>query len=159
MASRGINKVLLIGNVGQDPDLRYMPSGGAVCNLPMATSETWKDRATGEQHELTEWTRLVFFNRLAEIVGDYVRKGSKLYVEGSLRTRKWTDQNDTERYTTEVVVRDMQMLDKRGTQTEGEAYRQATQSSADSSGAQQPLSDKDQGFDQNFDNFDDDITF
>ncbi|WP_456407969.1 single-stranded DNA-binding protein, partial [Thiolapillus sp.] len=89
MASRGINKVILIGNLGKDPETRYMPSGGAVTNITMATSETWKDKQSGEQQERTEWHRVVFFNRLAEIAGEYLKKGSKVYIEGSLRTRKW----------------------------------------------------------------------
>lgn len=112
--ARGINKVILIGNLGADPEVRYMPSGGAVANITVATSENWKDKQTGEQQERTEWHRVVFFNRLAEIVGEYLRKGSKVYVEGSLRTRKWQDQNNVERFTTEIVAAEMQMLDSRG---------------------------------------------
>lgn len=112
--ARGINKVILIGNLGADPEMRYMPSGGAVANLTIATSETWKDKQTGESQERTEWHRVVFFNRLAEIVGEYLRKGSKVYIEGSLRTRKWQDQSGVDRYTTEIVAADMQMLDSRG---------------------------------------------
>ena len=115
MASRGVNKVILIGNLGQDPEIRYFPNGGAVCNVTIATSESWKDKQTGEQKELTEWHRVVFNNRLAEIAAEYLRKGSKVYVEGSLRTRKWTDQNGQERYTTEIRANEMQMLDSRGT--------------------------------------------
>ncbi len=117
MASRGINKVILIGNLGADPETRYMPSGGAVTNVNLATSETWKDKQTGQQQERTEWHRVVFFNRLAEIAGEYLRKGSKVYIEGSLRTRKWQDQNTgQDRYTTEIVASEMQMLDSRGDQ-------------------------------------------
>lgn len=112
--AKGINKVILIGNLGADPEVRYMPSGGAVANINVATSETWKDKQSGENQERTEWHRVVFFNRLAEIVGEYLRKGSKIYVEGSLRTRKWQDQNGTDRYTTEIVANEMQMLDSRG---------------------------------------------
>lgn len=112
--ARGINKVILIGNLGADPEMRYMPSGGAVANLTVATSENWKDKQTGENQERTEWHRVVFFNRLAEIVGEYLRKGSKIYIEGSLRTRKWQDQSGVERYTTEIVASEMQMLDSRG---------------------------------------------
>ena len=104
MASRGINKVILVGNLGNDPEHRVLPSGGAVTNISIATSETWKDKNTGQQQERTEWHRIVFFNRLAEIAAEYLRKGSKVYVEGSLRTRKWQDQNGTDRYSTEVVV-------------------------------------------------------
>lgn len=112
--ARGINKVILIGNLGADPEVRYMPSGGAVTNVTVATSESWKDKQTGEQQDRTEWHRVVFFNRLAEIAGEYLKKGSKVYVEGSLRTRKWQDQNGVERYTTEIVGAEMQMLDSRG---------------------------------------------
>lgn len=112
MASRGINKVILVGNVGQDPETRYLPSGGAVTNLTLATSETWKDKNTGENQERTEWHRVSFFNRLAEIVAEYVKKGSKLYVEGSLRTRSW-EQDGVKRYTTEIIASEMQMLDSR----------------------------------------------
>ena len=114
MASRGINKVILIGNLGKDPETRYMPSGGAVTNVTIATSETWKDKATGQNQEKTEWHRVVFFNRLAEIVGEYLRKGSKVYVEGRLQTRKWQGQDGQDRYTTEIVANEMQMLDSRG---------------------------------------------
>lgn len=112
--ARGINKVILVGNLGADPEVRYMPSGGAVTNVTIATSETWKDKQSGESQERTEWHRVVFFNRLAEIAGEYLRKGSKVYVEGSLRTRKWQDQSGVDRYTTEIVGAEMQMLDSRG---------------------------------------------
>ena len=114
MASRGINKVILIGNLGQDPEVRYMPNGGAVCNITVATSETWKDKNTGEQQEKTEWHRVVMFRRLAEIAGEYLKKGSKVYLEGKLQTRKWQDQQGQDRYTTEIVADEMQMLDSRG---------------------------------------------
>ena len=114
MASRGINKVILIGNLGRDPEVRYTASGSAVANVTLATSESWRDRQTGEQQERTEWHRLVFFGRLAEIAGEYLRKGSKIYVEGRLQTRKWQDQNNQDRYTTEIVANEMQMLDSRG---------------------------------------------
>ncbi len=112
--ARGINKVILIGNLGNDPEIRYMPNGGAVANITVATSEAWKDKQTGEQHDRTEWHRVVFFNRLAEIAGEYLHKGSKVYIEGSLRTRKWQDKNGQDRYTTEIVGNEMQMLDSRG---------------------------------------------
>jgi single-strand DNA-binding protein len=112
--ARGINKVILIGNLGRDPETRYMPSGGAVTNVTLATSESWKDKNTGEQQERTEWHRVVFFNRLGEIAGEYLKKGSKVYVEGSLRTRKWQGQDGQDRYTTEIVANEMQMLDSRG---------------------------------------------
>jgi single-strand DNA-binding protein len=111
--ARGINKVIIIGNIGQDPEVKYMPSGGAVTNVSIATSETWKDKATGEPQERTEWHRVVFFNRLGEIAGEYLKKGSKVYIEGSLRTRKWQAEDGTDRYTTEIVANEMQMLDGR----------------------------------------------
>ena len=109
--ARGINKVILIGNVGIDPDVRYLPNGNAVTTLSLATSESWKDKSTGEKQDRTEWHRVVCFNRLGEIAGEYVRKGSKLYVEGSLRTRKWQDQQGQKRYTTEIVANNMQFLE------------------------------------------------
>ena len=112
--ARGINKVILIGNLGADPEVRYTPTNSAIVNVNIATSMGWKDKQTGEMQERTEWHRVVFFNRLAEIVSEYLRKGSKVYVEGSLRTRKWTDKNNVERYTTEIVANEMQMLDGRG---------------------------------------------
>ena len=118
--ARGINKVILIGNLGADPETRYLPSGGAVTNVNLATSESWKDKQTGQQQERTEWHRVVFFNRLAEIAGEYLRKGSKVYIEGSLRTRKWQDKTSgQDRYTTEIVASEMQMLDGRGEQGQG----------------------------------------
>ena len=112
--ARGINKVILIGNLGKDPETRFMPSGGAVTNVTLATSEAWKDKNTGQMNERTEWHRIVFFNKLAEIAGEYLKKGSKVYVEGSLRTRKWQGQDGQDRYTTEIVAKEMQMLDGRG---------------------------------------------
>ncbi|ABM62948.1 single-stranded DNA-binding protein [Halorhodospira halophila] len=114
MASRGVNKVILIGNLGRDPEVRYTASGSAVANVALATSDTWRDRQTGEQQERTEWHRVVMFNRLGEIAGEYLRKGSKVYIEGRLQTRKWQDQNGQDRYTTEIVANEMQMLDSRG---------------------------------------------
>ncbi|EBE2810397.1 single-stranded DNA-binding protein [Salmonella enterica] len=116
MASKGVNKVILVGNLGQDPEVRYMPNGGAVANLSLATSDTWKDKQTGVQKERTEWHRVVLYGKLAEIASEYLRKGSQVYIEGELRTRKWTDQSGQERYTTEVVVSQsgtMQMLGSR----------------------------------------------
>jgi len=110
----GVNKAIIVGNLGQDPETRHMPNGGSVCNISVATSEKWKDKNTGQPQERTEWHKVVFFNRLAEIAGQYLRKGSKVYVEGSLRTRKWQDQSGQDRYTTEVVAKEMQMLDSRG---------------------------------------------
>ncbi|QKJ88913.1 Single-stranded DNA-binding protein [Paramixta manurensis] len=113
MASRGVNKVILVGNLGQDPEVRYMPNGGAVANITLATSESWRDKQTGETKEKTEWHRVVLFGKLAEVAGEYLRKGSQVYIEGALQTRKWQDQSGQERYTTEVVVNvggTMQML-------------------------------------------------
>ena len=115
IVARGINKVILIGNVGGDPEVRYMPNGNAVTTLSIATSETWKDKQTGEKQDRTEWHRVVFFNRLGEIAGEYVKKGTKIYIEGSLRTRKWQDQQGADRYTTEIIGNEMQLLDSRGT--------------------------------------------
>ncbi|MEM1243544.1 MAG: single-stranded DNA-binding protein [Pseudomonadota bacterium] len=112
--ARGINKVILIGNLGADPEMRYMPSGGAIANLRIATTETWKDKQTGEQQEQTEWHRVVYFNRLGEIAGEYLKKGSKVFVEGSIRTRKWQDKEGNDRYTTEIIGRELQMLDSKG---------------------------------------------
>ncbi|WP_432454698.1 MULTISPECIES: single-stranded DNA-binding protein [unclassified Agarivorans] len=114
MATRGINKVILVGNLGQDPEVRFMPNGGAVANITIATSESWRDKQTGEQKERTEWHRVVLFGKLAEVAGEYLRKGSQVYIEGQLQTRKWQDQNGQDRYSTEVVVQGfngvMQML-------------------------------------------------
>ncbi len=112
--ARGINKVILVGNLGRDPEMRYTPSGSAVANLALATSESWKDKQTGENQERTEWHRIVMFNRLAEIAGEYLKKGSKVYIEGKLQTRKWQDKEGQDRYTTEIVGNEMQMLDSRG---------------------------------------------
>ena len=108
--ARGVNKVILVGNLGADPETRYMPSGGAVTNINIATSKSWKDKNTGDQQERTEWHRVVFFNRLAEIAAEYLRKGSQVYVEGELRTRKWQDRDGNDRWTTEIVADEMQML-------------------------------------------------
>lgn len=111
--ARGVNKVILIGNLGNDPEIRYTPNGNAVANVTLATSSAWRDKQTGELQERTEWHRIIFFNRLAEIVGEYLHKGSKIYVEGSLRTRKWQDKTGIDRYTTEIIANEMQMLDSR----------------------------------------------
>ena len=172
--ARGINKVILIGNVGQDPEVKYMPSGGAVTNLSVATSETWKDKNTGQPQEHTEWHRVVFFNRLGEIAGEYLRKGSKVYVEGSLRTRKWQGQDGSDRYTTEIVASEMQMLDGRGDNSNNDAgggnYNQ-NYAPQQRPAAPQNAPAKQGGFSQQapannppqqpagFDSFDDDIPF
>jgi len=112
--SRGVNKVVLVGNLGQDPDMRYMPSGSAVTNIRIATSEQWKDKQTGEAKERTEWHSVTLFGRLGEIAAEYLRKGSQVYIEGKLRTRKWQDKQGNDRWTTEVVANEMQMLGRRG---------------------------------------------
>jgi single-strand DNA-binding protein len=119
--ARGVNKVILIGNLGADPETRAMPSGTTVANLRIATSESWRDKQTGEQQERTEWHRVALFGRLAEVAGEYLRKGSKVYIEGSLRTRKWQDKEGKDRYSTEIVGNDMQMLDARGSGAGGAA--------------------------------------
>lgn len=113
--SRGLNKVMIMGHLGADPEVRYMPSGSAVTNIRVATSEVWKDKQSGEKQERTEWHRIVLFNRLGEIAAQYLRKGSKVFVEGSLRTNKWQDQNGNERYTTEIIAGSMQLMDSKGT--------------------------------------------
>jgi len=112
--ARGVNKVILIGNLGADPETRAMPSGTTVANLRVATSESWRDKQSGEQQERTEWHRVAFFGRLAEVAGEYLRKGSQVYIEGSLRTRKWQDKQGNERYSTEIIGNDLQMLGARG---------------------------------------------
>jgi single-strand DNA-binding protein len=112
--ARGINKVILVGNLGKDPEIRYTASGAAIANITIATSESWRDKQSGEKQEKTEWHRVVFFSRLAEIVGEYLKKGSQVYVEGRLQTRKWQDKSGQDRYTTEIVANEMQMLGSRG---------------------------------------------
>jgi single-strand DNA-binding protein len=113
MASRGVNKVIIVGNLGNDPEIRYTQAGAAITNITVATSESWKDKQTGQPVEKTEWHRIVFFNKLAEIAGEYLKKGAKVYIEGQLRTRKWQDKEGHDRYSTEVVANQMQMLDSR----------------------------------------------
>ncbi len=112
--AKGINKVILIGNLGADPEARYMPSGGAVANLSLATTDNWKDKQSGERQERTEWHRVVCFGRLGEIAAEYLKKGAKVYIEGRLQTRKWQGKDGNDRYSTEIVANDMQMLDGRG---------------------------------------------
>ena len=138
MASRGINKVILVGNLGNDPEHRVLPSGGGVTNISLATSESWKDKTSGEQKERTEWHRVVFFNRLSEIAAEYLRKGSKVYVECTLRTRKWQDQSGQDRYTTEIVGAEMQMLDSRGATQDGGGYQSAPAASSPAPAAANP---------------------
>ncbi|MBI1194321.1 MAG: single-stranded DNA-binding protein [Gammaproteobacteria bacterium] len=153
--ARGINKVILIGNLGKDPEVRYMPSGGAVCSVTVATTDTWKDKQSGERQERTEWHNVVFYNRLAEIAGEYLKKGAKVYIEGSLRTRKWQDKNTgADRYTTEIHASEMQMLDGRGGMEAG-GYGQSSGSSRQ---AQPMTADSDMGG-MGGAPFDDDIPF
>jgi len=141
--ARGVNKVILIGNIGQDPESKVTASGSAVVNFSLATSESWKDKSTGQQVDKVEWHRVVAFNKLAEIISAYVKKGSKVYVEGSLRTRKWQDKDGRDCYTTEIVANELQMLDSK---PEGaQAPRAAAQSQAPAASG--------------FDDFDDDIPF
>lgn len=155
--ARGVNKVILIGNLGKDPEVRYTPSGVAVANITMATSEAWKDKQSGEMQERTEWHRVVMYQRLAEIVGEYLRKGSKVYIEGRLQTRKWQDKNTgQDRYTTEIVADTMQMLDSKG----------AGASAAPDGGFERPAAAAGNGGNvaamnaaPPMDNFDDDIPF
>jgi single-strand DNA-binding protein len=159
VASRGINKVILVGNLGNDPEVRYMPNGNAVANVSLATSDSWKDKATGEQQEKTEWHRVVFFNRLAEIVEQYVKKGSKLYIEGRLQTRSW-EQDGIKRYSTEIIASEMQMLDGRGGAMGGDmGDNPFGQQQAPGQRQQQAAAPQVQPAPTNFDNFDDDIPF
>lgn len=160
--ARGINKVILVGNVGGDPEVRYMPNGNAVTTLSLATSESWKDKQTGEKQDRTEWHRVVCFNRLGEIAGEYVRKGSKIYVEGSLRTRKWQDQQGQDRYTTEIIASEMQMLDSKGGSASAPAYDDMQQPAPDyqNAPAQKPKATQTAQAEQNaFEELDDDIPF
>jgi single-strand DNA-binding protein len=143
--SRGINKVILVGNLGADPETRYMPSGSAVTNLSVATSEQWKDKQSGEQKERTEWHKVAMFNRLAEIAAEYLRKGSQVYIEGKLRTRKWQDRDGNDRWTTEIIADEMQMLGGRG----GGGSAPMSSGPGPSSAPPQPPAD----------DFDDDIPF
>ena len=138
--ARGINKVILVGNLGQDPEVRYMPNGNGVANISIATTDSWKDKNTGQMQERTEWHRVVLFGKLAEVAGEYLRKGSQVYIEGRLQTRKWTDQSGQEKYTTEIVVDmggQMQMLGGRGEQQGGGGGYQGGQSQGGYQGGQQ----------------------
>ena len=163
--ARGVNKVILIGNLGQDPEIRYTPSQSAVCNVPMATTTSWKDRESGERREKTEWHRLVFFGRLAEITAEYLHKGSQTYVEGRLQTHKWQDQSGNDRYTTEVIVSEMHIL---GSRNDGSARYDNHQSSnqgesrakpAAASSSKAPSEQKPSAPASGGDDFDDDIPF
>ncbi|EDL8065291.1 hypothetical protein CTA21_24560 [Salmonella enterica] len=159
MAKRGVNKVILLGNVGQDPELRTMNNGDQVANLTLATSEVWNDKNTGEKKEQTEWHRITFWRKAAEIVGKYVTKGSKLYVEGKLQTRKWTDQQGVERYTTEVVCEELQLMGGGNGQTsqQGGGQQQRQQQPTHSGGGQQRPQQRPQNEPPM--DFDDDIPF
>ena len=159
MASRGINKVILVGNLGNDPEMRYTSSGVAIANISLATSDSWKDKNTGEQQERTEWHRVVFFDRLAEVVGEYLKKGSQVYVEGELRTEKWQDNQGNDRYTTKIRARNMQMLGGRdgggsGGGGGGAPPAKSKPAKADKPAADQPPADEPPSGD-----FDDDIPF
>lgn len=140
MATRGVNKVIILGTLGQDPEVRHMPNGGAVANVSVATSESWNDKVTGEKKEQTEWHRVVIFGKLAEIAGEYLRKGSQVYFEGQLRTRKWTDNAGVEKYTTEIVIQQMggvmQMIG--GKRDDSQQPRQQGQQQVARGGQQQP---------------------
>lgn len=177
--ARGVNKVILVGTLGRDPEVRYMPSGGAICNLNIATNESWKDKQTGQMQERTEWHRIVAFNRLAEIMGEYLNKGSQVYIEGKLQTRKWQDKDGQDRYTTEILANEMQMLGGRPTganQSSGSAnmqnrqqenpaqqggsYNQAPQQQKPQQQQAAPQSAPQQApASQGFEDFDDDIPF
>lgn len=148
-----VNKVILVGNLGKDPETRYMPNGDQVTNITVATSETWKDKSSGEQKEATEWHRVVFFRRLAEIAGQYLKKGSQVYIEGSLKTRKWQGQDGQDRYTTEIVANEMKMLGKR----EGGQSSDAPSDSGHSEPRKSAPEQKTGG--GTFNDFDDDIPF
>ncbi len=167
--ARGINKVILVGNLGKDPEVRYMPSGGAVANLTIATSESWKDKATGEQKELTEWHRVVMFGRLGEIAGEYLKKGSQVYIEGKLKTEKYQDKTSgQERFSTKIVADEMQMLGGRsgsggsdfGGASQNSGYQSGGQPQSNTPRQQAPAPAANTGGNNNgFDDFDDDIPF
>ncbi|HEX9626768.1 MAG TPA: single-stranded DNA-binding protein [Acidiferrobacterales bacterium] len=153
--ARGVNKVILIGHLGRDPEVRYSPNGGAVANVTLATSESWKDKNTGEKQERTEWHRVVFFGRLAEIAGEYLKKGSQVFVEGRLQTRKWQDKEGKDRYTTEIVANEMNMLGGReGRGVPAEAM-DSDQGGAENPGSARAAPAKSTAADD----FDDDIPF
>ncbi|PKM43202.1 MAG: single-stranded DNA-binding protein [Gammaproteobacteria bacterium HGW-Gammaproteobacteria-1] len=160
--ARGVNKVILVGNLGRDPEVRYTPSGGAIANITLATTDQWKDKQTGQNQDRTEWHRVVMFGRLGEIAGEYLKKGSQIYIEGRLQTRKWQDKDGSDRYTTEIVANEMQMLGGGGGrggstsadfgQDQGASSQPAPQAQAQGGGGRS-------GGSSNFDDFDDDIPF
>lgn len=165
-----LNKVTLIGRLGADPEVKYMPSGGAVTNIGLATTRRWKDRQSGERRDETEWHRVTFFNRIAEVAGEYLRKGSLIYVEGRIRTRKWQDQNGQDRYTTEIIAEQMQMLDSKSggtgnfndgqnTNTAYSAPNQTTTAPTQSASNNNPPSMPDAPAPASYEDFDDDIPF
>jgi single-strand DNA-binding protein len=171
MAARGVNKVIILGNVGKDPETRYMPNGNAVTNLSIATSEKWTDKNSGNEQEKTEWHRVVFYGRLAEVVDEYVKKGAKIYIEGKLQTRKW-EQDGVDRYATEIIAHELQMLDTRGGSDDGPSTansRPAKQTGKDAGGgrtgkpagynADDPRTQRTQRQQPEMDSFDDDIPF
>lgn len=147
---RGVNRATILGNVGQDPEIKYTASGSAIANFSIATSEAWKDKQTGEQQQRTEWHRCSAFGKLAEIIGQYVKRGSKLYVEGKIQTRKWQDQNNQDRYSTEIVVNEMQMLDSRADSSGGVSGSQPSENAAGGQRGEVP---------PQFDSFEDQIPF
>ena len=153
--ARGVNKVIIVGNLGQDPEVKYMPSGQAVCNISVATTDSWSDKTSGEKQEKTEWHRVVFFRRLAEIAGEYLRKGSQVYIEGRLQTRKWQDQSGVEKYTTEIIANEMQMLGGRGGGASGGFDAPPAGDNFGSSSASAPA----KSAPSTADDFDDDIPF
>ena len=151
--ARGVNKAIIVGNLGRDPEVRYTANGNAISNITVATTESWKDKQSGERQEKTEWHRVVFFGRLAEIAGEYLKKGAQVYIEGRLQTRKWEDKSGQERYTTEIVASEMQMLGSRGggaSEASDDDYSSAARSATGSSGGSTSGGDPD---------LDDDIPF
>jgi len=156
--ARGVNKVILIGNLGNDPEVRYMPNGSPIANISIATTESWRDKQSGERQEKTEWHRIVMFGRLAEICGEYLKKGSKVYIEGRLQTRKWQDKSGADRYTTEVICNDMQMLDSRGGSYSND-HQQDYSSSSNQPATQTQSSTNQATVSGGADDFDDEIPF
>jgi single-strand DNA-binding protein len=150
-----VNKVIIVGNLGRDPEVRYTPNGDSITNVTIATTDTWKDKATGEKKEATEWHRVVFFGKLAEIAGQYLKKGRQVYVEGALRTRKWTDKEGQERYTTEIVANEMKMLGSR----EGMSDAPPRESGGSAAGNRPAAAPAAQPAGGNFNDFEDDIPF
>jgi single-strand DNA-binding protein len=153
-----VNKVIIVGNLGRDPEVRYTPNGESITNVTIATTDTWKDKATGEKKEATEWHRVVFFGKLAEIAGQYLKKGRQVYVEGALRTRKWTDKEGQERYTTEIVANEMKMLGSREGMSDAPPRESGGGAQAAGGGGNRPAAAA-QPAGSNFNDFEDDIPF